>query len=320
MSLSTPHSFVWHPRTPPHVHLFLSKHLVLQWQVCQVGRRGYRLCRDRKSPSCHTLGCVDILQSYHPTWSKTEYDRTPLEPPAEHERLCVLPERNSRAISSPMGCFGIDPSSPVDERFSQFPPIPPPIYSPTNFLDLPFAFADDESEDESTESTRIATPPLLEEVPATTDDVEMNEDHAWEECMQRRRMMFASMCGPKGCQPEFEGYRSVSSTLADILRNMGCTDDGDCLTPVPEAADACSDFTPADDCGFGVTLQRLNHLDEVDEEMPSMTSSSSSETDSQLESPQMGMVGGLVGNLGGMLAGLMVPKIMVDMDDPEGAK
>jgi hypothetical protein len=58
------------------------------------------------------------------------------------------------------------------------------------------------------------------------DDEEEEDDGQWEECMERRRMMFARMCGQDADRhPQFDGYRSLSSTLANILKSVGCEDE-----------------------------------------------------------------------------------------------
>jgi hypothetical protein len=74
------------------------------------------------------------------------------------------------------------------------------------------------------------------------DDEDSSEDdqREWEECMDRRRMMFAMRsCGDgevargnggEGRCPEFEGYRSISASLAEMLRSVGIGGPG-CATP-----------------------------------------------------------------------------------------
>lgn len=65
------------------------------------------------------------------------------------------------------------------------------------------------------------------------DDDEDEDDGQWEECMERRRMMFARMCGQDADRhPQFDGYRSLSSTLANILKSVGCEDDIPLAAPV----------------------------------------------------------------------------------------
>lgn len=52
-------------------------------------------------------------------------------------------------------------------------------------------------------------------------------DDGWDECMQRRRMMFARLCTRENGDrhPEFEGYRSLSATLAELLKSVECDDE-----------------------------------------------------------------------------------------------
>jgi hypothetical protein len=63
------------------------------------------------------------------------------------------------------------------------------------------------------------------------DDDEEEDDRQWEQCMDRRRMLFASMCkqDDKDVHPQFDGYRSLSSTLANILKSVGCDEE----PPIP---------------------------------------------------------------------------------------
>lgn len=56
-------------------------------------------------------------------------------------------------------------------------------------------------------------------------------------------MMFARMCPLEGdaAHPQFEGYRSLSSTLMDLLRSVGCDEEG---YATPRAAGGAA--TPTD--------------------------------------------------------------------------
>lgn len=67
---------------------------------------------------------------------------------------------------------------------------------------------------------------------ADDDDYEQEEDEEeeeeeaeeeWDECM-KRRMMFLQFCRQEADdrQPQFDGYRSISSTIVDVLRSVGC--------------------------------------------------------------------------------------------------
>ncbi|ORY29813.1 hypothetical protein BCR39DRAFT_505396 [Naematelia encephala] len=141
-----------------------------------------------------------VVKSYHLTWSATEYDRTPLDPPSAAERLCVLPERNSRCLRTSLesfdtilSCLEAEEEAGADEMFH-----------------------------------RTLLPPAIQE-DKDRENEEQNEDEdcgdaEWEECMERRRMMFAHMCrSSEGDEryPEFDGYRSISSTLVELLRQGG---------------------------------------------------------------------------------------------------
>ncbi len=51
--------------------------------------------------------------------------------------------------------------------------------------------------------------------------------------MERRRMMFATMCSERDRHPDFDGYRSISATLVDLLRNAGCGEGEGSSPPMP---------------------------------------------------------------------------------------
>ncbi|WOO80811.1 uncharacterized protein LOC62_03G004339 [Vanrija pseudolonga] len=130
-------------------------------------------------------GTCDV-SSYSETWSATEYDRTPLAPPSEEERACVLPARGSRCLSTLWNGGDADDAAEADEESDD-------VYQPPS----PFATPED-----------------------SDSDADCEEGDEWSECFARRQMMFARMC-PLGRQPQFEGYRSLSQTLTDLLRSVG---------------------------------------------------------------------------------------------------
>lgn len=74
------------------------------------------------------------------------------------------------------------------------------------------------AEEISHESFILATP----DTPADEDDEAVVETRQWEECMERRRMMFAlrTRMHDQEHQPEFEGYRSLSAKLALMLESI----------------------------------------------------------------------------------------------------
>ncbi|WVQ78904.1 hypothetical protein IAT38_000995 [Cryptococcus sp. DSM 104549] len=161
-------------------------------------------------------GCA--VTSFHDTYSHEEYDRTPLEPPTSAERACVLPERGSRCLSSSRDCFSdSSESDDEDEAHSSSPP----------------------STDFSAESFLLQTPPPTENSSEDGDaegergrEGACRDDEGWDECMERRRMMFARLAQQEGSgaddrdrHPEFEGYRSISATLAQLLKSVGCEDE-----------------------------------------------------------------------------------------------
>ncbi|KAK4684611.1 hypothetical protein P7C73_g5561, partial [Tremellales sp. Uapishka_1] len=156
-------------------------------------------------------------QSYFATYSATEYDRTPLAPPSDAERACALPARGSRCLSSPLDDgddFGTCPLESGSET-----------------------------------ETLLDTPPSESET-----GLEDPEDEEWAACVERRRMMFARMAPLLSCDgPEFEGYRSISANLVQMLRSVGMEDgedghsymgegengeEGELVTPSSESGEA----------------------------------------------------------------------------------
>lgn len=135
---------------------------------------------------------TQFAQSYSETWSATEYDRTPLAPPSEEERACVLPARGSRCLSKLWNGGEADDDAEADEESDD-------VYQPPS----PFATPED-----------------------SDSDADCDEGDEWSECFARRQMMFARMC-PLGRQPQFEGYRSLSQTLTDLLRSVGADSSSD---------------------------------------------------------------------------------------------
>ncbi|WVQ65044.1 uncharacterized protein L199_003214 [Kwoniella botswanensis] len=206
-------------------------------------------------------GCA--VTSTHDTYSHEEYDRTPLEPPSVAERECVLPERGSRCLSLSRDCFLSDSNSYLDDD-------------------------EDESEDTSADSYFLNTPPPTE---TCSEDGEADEHDArdredWEECMDRRRQMFAMMC-PQLRQlngghhspvdhdrhPEFEGYKSISATLANLLKLVS---DDQNEHPADqegeEEQEGVEEVVKGDSCGFGFT-SLTRDIPEID--TPSLVSSES---------------------------------------------
>ncbi|KAL7424688.1 hypothetical protein Q5752_000372 [Cryptotrichosporon argae] len=172
---------------------------------CYIGPNGILMKRAKSVQWAgdEREGCA--VTSYHDTWSATEYDRTPLAPPSELERACTMPARGSRCFSEDGMCETL-----VDE---------PEAISPAR-AESPAA-ADGDDDDDGAEAE-------------------------WDEC-DRRRMMFARMCPgslePGNAQPQFEGYRSMSATLAELLRQIS-GDDGPETPRVRKRDDA--DKAPSD--------------------------------------------------------------------------
>ncbi|OCF44082.1 hypothetical protein I317_02035 [Kwoniella heveanensis CBS 569] len=232
-------------------------------------------------------GCA--VTSTHDTYSHEEYDRTPLEPPTQAERACVLPERGTRSLSSTRDCFLSDLFDEVDDECE-------PTHCP-DYLASP--------EEISRDSFFLRTPPPTEACSedGDCDDAEGQEeahgqeDKEWEECMERRRMMFARMCPQLNAEggerhPEFEGYRSISATLVQLLKSVGC-EEGEEEGEEGEEGEGQEEEVQRD-CGFGFT--RMNFATTVDHDndhdlepdTPSLISSAGSEAECVIVSPTAG--------------------------------
>ncbi|WVF66009.1 hypothetical protein IAT40_000747 [Kwoniella sp. CBS 6097] len=248
-------------------------------------------------------GCA--VTSTFNTYSHEEYDRTPLEPPTQAERACVLPERGSRSLSSTRDCFLSDLFDEVegDEECE-------PTHCP-DYLASP--------EEISRDSFFLRTPPPTEACSEDGDsddareerqDVNGQEDNEWEECMERRRMMFARMCPQLNADggerhPEFEGYRSISATLVQLLKTVGrdqedsdsSRSDGD--EDIIDEDEEDEDNQVQRDCGFGFTSLKFgefssttinpnlnhDHDHDLEPDTPSLISSAGSEAECSIISP-----------------------------------
>lgn len=104
----------------------------------------------------------------------------------------------------------------------------------TAIHELPGETLDEEDEDWAAELEAD-----VEEEDEEADEDEEDEEEEWDECM-RRRMMFLQHCRQDADrQPQFDGYRSISATLADVLRSVGC-DEPEADTAVPRTPSASS--------------------------------------------------------------------------------
>lgn len=139
-----------------------------------------------------------------------------------------MPARGSRCLS-PLDCFTDDDGdAPGPKRGDAFFPAPDPESEPQavrTFIPL-------------TESICLSPTDEEEDGDASTAESEA-EDREWEECMERRRMMFAQMCrSPFGSRESdgeggvgsdviqheerrFEGYTSISASLVAMLASAG---------------------------------------------------------------------------------------------------
>lgn len=118
--------------------------------------------------------------------------------------------------------------SPIHESPLSSPALAALDAALTSIVEVPCESLD--SDDEESEY------PDVDEDEDEEDEDEDEDDGQWEECMERRRMMFARMCGQDADRhPQFDGYRSLSSTLANILKSVGCDDESP-VTPGIEVA------------------------------------------------------------------------------------
>lgn len=112
-----------------------------------------------------------------------------------------------------------------------------------------------------------------QEAASDDDEEEVEEDHEdkeWEECMERRRMMFAQMSRPgpnpcgeddgEGAGRKFEGYTSISASLVAMLAQSGIgsghlSQARDAATPVGTPVEIYEE--PA--VGMGPKVVRVEH-------------------------------------------------------------
>lgn len=169
-------------------------------------------------------------------------------------------------------CFLSDANDEVDDHVESSPsPIhESPLSSPalaaldaalTSIVEVPCESLDSDYDGSDTEDRTEQ---------AEEDDDDADEDRQWQECMDRRRMMFARMCGQEESDrhPQFDGYRSLSSTLANLLKSVGCDSPEE---PIVGPVDAT---ISAEHLDFGLVLQRP--LD-----TPSLTSGSSDDSETE---------------------------------------
>lgn len=206
----------------------------------------------------------------------------------------MLPPRGSREFTSSYDCF--DGADVDDEQEDDVPSSP--------------------AEEISHESFVLATPDAVED----EDDEAVVETRQWEECMERRRMMFAlrTRIQDQEHQPEFEGYRSLSAKLALMLESIEARrepspeeeDEDENADEQSEEAEAgesedegdlrpCASFTFTNLQSLHIRSTPLDAIPDEDESStdvdldgdadntaPSLISSAESDQDSTLISPQ----------------------------------
>jgi hypothetical protein len=173
-------------------------------------------------------------------------------------------------------CFLSDANDEADDHVAESPsPIhESPLSSPalaaldaalTSIVEVPCESLDsDENDSDMEDNTEQA------EEEDDDDDDDADEDRQWQECMDRRRMMFARMCGQEegDRHPQFDGYRSLSSTLANLLKSVGCDEPEEAVAGPVEAT------ISAENLDLGLTHQRAP-------DTPSLTSGSSDDSEAE---------------------------------------
>lgn len=112
---------------------------------------------------------------------------------------------------------------------------------------------DDEEDDESEHEEEMAeasdsdddtrpSSPFASPEDSDLSGVEDDGDE-WSACFARRRMMFARMSSldRESAQPQFEGYRSLSATLVELLKSVGCDEDDDTATTLSSTPGSSAD-------------------------------------------------------------------------------
>lgn len=122
----------------------------------------------------------------------------------------------------------------------------------------------------------------------------------WSACFARRRMMFARMSSldRESAQPQFEGYRSLSATLVELLKSVGCDEDDDSTvlssTPCSSADEGGMSKLSSVSSNESIATVVFSRLrpDEDDEretepeiDTPSLISSADSEAECSIASP-----------------------------------
>lgn len=163
---------------------------------------------------------------------------------------------------------------------------------------------DDGSSEEEVLRRLPASPFATPEDSDSECDSRDNDEH-WDECIERRRMMFARMCPlDSDAHPQFEGYRSLSATLANLLQSVASDSDEEDNSATPrasfhereddeddaasEASDDDEELSPSRELPFPLfTRLRESSTDSEEVGTPSLISSADSDTEcSGLMSPR----------------------------------
>lgn len=157
-----------------------------------------------------------------------------------------MPERGSRCFGASFNCF--IPNRPHEDVESPVKATSNPAYLLSSSpLSSPSLAALDEAlcsslAEISADSIDLQTPlghsddeeDEDEDEDHDKEESEQHEDREWEQCMERRRMMFARMCKrapgasvgasteDSSRYPEFEGYQSVFARIHEVMKSAGC--------------------------------------------------------------------------------------------------
>lgn len=153
---------------------------------------------------------------------------------------------------------------------------------------------DDSTDDEEEVLRRLPPSPFA--TPEDSDS-EREDEGEWDECFERRRIMFARMCPLESdAHPQFEGYRSLSATLVNLLQSVQTSDSDDEESATPRASfherddDTASegdDEYEARDLPFPLFARLRESSAESEVGTPSLISSADSDTEcSGLMSPR----------------------------------
>lgn len=165
----------------------------------------------------------------------------------------MLPERGSRTFTTSYDCF--NDSAHCSDDFVE----------PDEMDFVRCMQGGDDQEvlsspgDEVSHESFVLATPVASDLSYPNGEEDDEEDRQWEECMERRRMMFAmrSKCDVEDRQPEFEGYRSISAKLVEMLQSIEAR-----RLPSPDEEDEEDDEDDEEEDQHDVSLQLVQEEDD----------------------------------------------------------